>query len=186
MPEILTFNDLRRFGQESLQESRSVMKSRKADGVNFSLLQNTVFVSYSSKDTEYVPAVITLLKNHGGNPYVDLGDERLPTTPSSETARLLKEAIVETRRLVVFVTTNSKDSKWVPWELGLADGAKTPNDIALLPAADSANETTWTEQEYLGLYRRIVWGKLDGHSKQLWMVYNHFRNTAVTLREWLT
>lgn len=186
MPDILTYDELKQFSESALRESMTIMKSSHVQDSMFSQSRGSVFVSYSSKDSEYLPGVAKLLKNHGGDPYVDVGDERLPKKPSSETARLLKDAIVKCRRLVVFVTTHSMESKWVPWELGLADGAKTHTDVALIPAADRAQETSWTEQEYFGLYQRIVWGRLQGYDKELWMVFDHAYNTAIRLHDWLT
>src|SRR3546814_1319071 len=63
------------------------------------------------------------------------------------------------------------------WELGVADGYKGLTKIALFPASDSAQEQAWASWEYLGLYRRIVWGDLQGHQKRVWMVLDEKRNT---------
>lgn len=185
MPEILTFSDLSSFSAKALRESTTITKSMDVRDALFTADASSVFVSYSSKDAQYLPGVVMLLKNSGGSPYVDVGDDRLPKQPSADTARLLKDAIVRCRRLVVFVTTHSMESKWVPWELGLADGAKSSSDIALIPAADRSDESQWTEHEYFGLYQRIVWGHLQGHEKEVWMVFNHVKNSALLLSEWL-
>ena len=80
-------------------------------------------------------------RSHGGVPYIDKGDNRLPKIPSVKTAKVLKEAIKSCRRLIVFITTNSKESKWIPWELGIGDGAKT-NDLGALMAHESKD---WTK-----------------------------------------
>ncbi|AJG12530.1 hypothetical protein RK21_01022 [Pseudomonas plecoglossicida] len=37
----------------------------------------------------------------------------------------------------------------------------------------------------MGLYPRIVWGKLKGYPNELWMVYTEKTNTAETLESWL-
>lgn len=132
-----------------------------------------------------LPAVIAILEGHNGKVYIDRGDSRLPKVTSVETAQVLKDTIKTLPRMVVFVTLNSKDSKWIPWELGLGDGAKTNYDIAIFPSADKAYDTTWLEQEYLGLYRRIVWGKHTDYEKEIWMVYNRKENTATPLGKWL-
>jgi len=129
--------------------------------------------------------VIRLLENHGGSVYTDDGDARLPTIPSNTTAAILKDTIQKLPRFVLYVTTSSKDSKWIPWELGLADAYKMYQNVALLPAAQSEYNQTWAEQEYLGLYMRIVWGKIEGHDKSCWMVYDHINNTAKTLSYWI-
>lgn len=88
--------------------------------------------------------------------------------------------------MVVFVTTNSKDSNWVPWELGLGDGSKSNYEIALFPSVEKSNETEWLEQEYLGLYNRIVFGGLEGYDKDVWMVYNYQKKSATELSKWLS
>lgn len=186
MPSILTYNELKNFNLKIFNESTTLMKAATYDSLNFSQSPKNVFLSYSSKDSEHIPFIIKVLKDHGGIPYIDIGDNRLPKTPSVETALVLKEAIRDCKRLVVFVTTNSKDSKWVPWELGIGDGAKSNYDIAIFPTAENSFESNWFEQEYLGLYRKIVWGSLEGHDKQLWMVYNYKNNTATALSAWLS
>ncbi len=185
MPEILTFSELTAFSVKALRESTIIRKSVDDRDGTFAKDVSSVFVSYSSKDSQYLPGVVMLLRIHGGSPYVDVGDDRLPKKPSTQTAALLKDSIVQCRRLVVFVTTHSMESKWVPWELGLADGAKSNSDVALIPAADRADESQWTDQEYFGLYQRIVKGNLDGYEKPLWMVYDHAKNTAWPLSRWL-
>ena len=130
--------------------------------------------------------MIHILENHGARVYVDRDDNRLPEKPSSETGHILRETIQACRKLVVFVTTNSKDSRWVPWELGYGDGQKTAWHVCLFPSAEHTWETSWAGQEYLGIYDRIVWGKLAGYEDNPWMVLNHHENTAVRLSEWIS
>jgi hypothetical protein len=89
------------------------------------------------------------------------------------------------RKFVLLVTPNSKDSKWIPWELGLGDGANRDANVALFPSAEKSYEQQWSEQEYLGLYQRIVWGKLGEHKDNCWFVLNHRKNTGIRLKEWL-
>lgn len=145
----------------------------------------TVFLAHSSKDKRYLPGVISVLENHGGHVYVDKSDDRLPESTNRETAEILRSTINGCRRFVVFVTPNSKDSRWIPWELGLADGEKGAYPVALFPTANDSHDQTWAEQEYLGLYRRIVWGTMKGWTKKGWMVHDHIQNTATPLRKWL-
>lgn len=182
MPRITTFSDMKSYSTKNFIASRQLFESASSKHS----YKPYTFVSYSSKDSEYLPYVLEVLTNHGAIPYVDKGDDRLPNPPSVKTAKVLKDTIKKSKRMVVFVTTNSKDSKWVPWELGLGDGSKTNNDIALFPSAENSYETTWLEQEYLGLYNRIIFGKLEGgYDKDVWMVYNYQKNTATELSKWL-
>ncbi|RVQ65032.1 hypothetical protein EKN06_14650 [Croceicoccus ponticola] len=57
---------------------------------------------------------------------------------------------------------------------------------ALFPASESSYDKAWASWEYLGLYDRIVWGKLDGYQKEVWMVLDETRNTGGELGKWLT
>ena len=178
MAQFITFNELKDIGAQ-ITEKRAYVH-------NFSQKRDfDTFLSHSSADDELLPAVIKILTNHGANVYVDDGDERLPKDPSPETAKILKNTIRDCRRFVLFVTTNSKDSRWIPWELGLGDGMKSEYSVALFPSAENWYETSWSEQEYLGLYRRIVWGEIEGRGKKEWIVQNHHKNSATPLGAWL-
>ncbi len=180
MPQFATFDDLSRI-KRNLQEAVLLKEA------SHTKTGKTVFLSHSSKDKEHLPAVISILENHGGRVYVDSEDDRLPSTPNSETSEILRGIVKSCRRFVLFVTTNSKDSRWIPWELGLADGEKGQWPVALFPTAEKSYEQKWSETEYLGLYQRIVWGKIKDVTKDDgWIVLNHEKNTAVTLRRWLT
>lgn len=175
-----TFNLLERFTDDlTFQEKASIRVTASAT------TYKDTFLSHSSKDIEYLPGVIKLLSNHGASVYCDIEDERMPKKPTPETARIIKNQIGKSQRLVLFVTTNSKDSKWVPWELGIGDSKLLASNVALLPAANNDYEQSWAQQEYLGLYRHIVWGPMQGEPKPIWMVYDYRTNKATKLREWL-
>ncbi len=182
MPRITTFNDMRNYSTTYANDAKALYENAI---IKSSSYVPYTFVSYSSKDSEYLPYVLKILTNHGAKPYVDKGDDRLPNPPSVKTAEVLKDTIKKSKRMVVFVTTNSKDSKWVPWELGLGDGSKSNNEIALFPSGENSYETKWLEQEYLGLYNRIVFGSLEGYDKEVWMVYDYQTHTATALSKWL-
>lgn len=147
--------------------------------------QGATFLSHSSKDDDLVMGAVLVLENHGASVYLDKIDPELPPYTNKDTAAKLKERIDQTRKFVLLASKNSQESKWVPWELGVADGYKTVRNIALFPAVDQADQTAWTTWEYLGLYDRIVWGKLGGYEKEVWMVLDERINTAVELSEWL-
>lgn len=173
-----TFDDIHRINK-GLNEQTLIAKASEKQF-------KTIFLAHSSKDSELLPAVITILENHGGKVYIDKKDPRLPDKVNTETAEILRDTIRYSNKMVVLVSSNTKDSKWVPWELGLGDGIKYPANVALFPIVDKSYETAWTEQEYLGLYNRIIWGKFKGKEKAEWLVYNHRTNGADRLSEWLT
>ncbi|MFA6053749.1 MAG: hypothetical protein WC769_00095 [Thermodesulfovibrionales bacterium] len=180
MPQFATFNDLSRFNRE-LQKAVILSEASR------SLTGKQVFLSHSSKDNEHLPAVISILQNHGGRVYVDSEDDSLPNTPNRETADILRGSVKICSRSLLFVTTSSKDSNWISWELGLSDCEKGHWPVAPFPTAEKSYEQKWSETEYLGLCQRIVWGKIkDVTANDGWIVWNHTENTAITLRRWLT
>lgn len=68
----------------------------------------------------------------------------------------------------------------------MADGYKGLPKIAVLPAIGSETDESWTEWEYMGLYRKISHGRLEGYDKPLWLVRNTKENTATRLDAWLS
>lgn len=68
--------------------------------------------------------VIGFLENFGAKVYIDKADKELPEKTSAETGVKLKNRIAQCQKFVVLVTANSKNSRWIPWELGFADEKK--------------------------------------------------------------
>jgi hypothetical protein len=112
----------------------------------------TVFLSHSHKDRDLIQPTLAFLRSHGVKIYVDWMDEGMPDVVSGETAKKLKERIQQQKKFVVLVTENSKDSRWVPWELGYADPTKGMNHIASLPVTESVD---FAQNEYLKIYPKI-------------------------------
>ena len=146
----------------------------------------TVFLSHSSKDNDILPGVIRVLEGHGGKVYADIRDPSLSNSNFIETAAHLRSAVRNCNKFVLLVTPRTKDSKWIPWELGLGDGVNKDCNVALFPSAEKYYEQSWSEQEYLGLYQRIIWGDFNGRDKSEWMVLNHIKNIGIELSNWLS
>lgn len=182
MPEYATLDEIRSYGTTMFSEAQASMlkaaRNRAPAG--------STFLSHSTKDVEYLAGTVRLLQEHGASVYIDKKDEALPPYTNKETADILRSRIKESRRFVLLATKVSKESKWIPWELGISDGYKAPERIAIFPGVDSATDTKWTEREYLGLYNRIVFGGLKGYRDNVWMVWNKDKNTATELRKWLS
>lgn len=176
-----TSDDLRRFGAE-LDDTRRrvIVETAKARSPRFA-----TFLSHSSKDADLLPGVVLILENHGATVYLDKKDDSLPPYTSRETASALRSRVSDSSKFVLLASENSKDSRWVPWELGLADGYKRPDNVAVFPSVDKWYDFTWTEHEYLGVYDRIVWGDHVDYKDKIWMVLNQEHNTATELRRWL-
>lgn len=178
MRAFITFDELRNIG-EKVDRRAILKKAAEIQGKN-------TFLSHSSDDHDLVPGAIRILENHGARVYVDERDPELPQNNFTATADRLRTAIQSCGKFVLFVTPRTKDSSWIPWELGLGDGVNSMSSVALFPSAEQLYEQTWSEQEYLGLYQRIIWGNFKGQEKNEWIVLNHLKNTGIRLDEWIS
>jgi len=172
-----TYSDLRRLSAEV--DGRVLLEKAASKAET-----KTVFLSHSSKDNDLLPGVISVLEANGGRVYADVGDPELPKSDFTEVADRLRSAVRLCARFVLLVTPRTKDSVWIPWELGLGDGVHGDPHVALFPSAESSTEKEWSEREFLGLYQRIIWGNFEGKQPE-WLVFNHLTNTAMPLRAWL-
>lgn len=180
--QFVTRAELRSFAaSKTASEQASIRKSAASQ-----TLVGSTFLSHSSKDEDLVMGATIVLENHGARVYTDEVDPEMPPYTSEETARLLKSRINQTERFVLLTSQNSKESRWVPWELGIADGYKGLYPIALFPSSDNANDMSWASWEYLGLYQQILWGQINGREGKEWIVLNREKFTAITLRDWLS
>ncbi len=145
-----------------------------------------VFLAHSSSDKEdALPDAIGFLMKQGAKVYIDKDDKELPQKTSAETGAKLKRRIEQCPKFIVLVTAKSKDSRWIPWELGIADEKKKLANVALLPDVGNQANADWPEQEYLGLYPRIVFGPHVSYHDPIWMVFDHHANTGTELGQWL-
>lgn len=149
-----------------------------------SYYKENTFLSYTFQDRKHAPAIIDILSNHGANVCTAKRDSKQIAAPNKDTVWEIRYALERCRKFVYFVTPGSKDHQWAPWELGYMDGKIGHANIAIFAASDSGHEMTWTEQGYLGLYQRIIWGSF-ADSLPEWLVYNHHDHTAMTLKEWI-
>ena len=172
---ILTFNEIKNYEKQILLSESSERFLKRYESSEY----KNVFLSHSSEDIDKIPGIIKFLEQFGASVYIDKIDKELPKITNRETAEILKNRIITISKFIVFVTPNSKESKWIPWELGLADGMKDTKNIAILPAAQYESETQWTEMEYLGIYPKIM--NYNGN----WVVYYPYNNEVIYLRNWL-
>lgn len=141
--------------------------------------RSSVFLSHSHADRDLVEATRNFLAAAGVLVYVDWLDPQMPEVTSPVTAKSLQRKIAENAKFVLLATSKSLASRWVPWELGYADGIKEPNVIAVLPVVERIDEKP---SEYLGIYNRIeVIGTTGGGFVYRPGETNPFR----TLADWL-
>lgn len=130
-------------------------------------LKKTIFLSHSHQDADIVNDVIAFLLSMGQTVYVDWLDPTMPKVTSGETAERIKNRILQCERFMVLLTERSKESKWVPWELGFADGKKPIENIAILPIKrlSATNDSTFKGLEYMELYPIISMGNVGARKE---------------------
>ena len=136
----------------------------------------TIFLSHSHKDRELVQPAVAFLRSHGVKIYVDWLDAGMPDVVSGETAKLIKTRIKQHKKFLLMVTENSKDSRWVPWELGYADPVKGMDHIASFPVVDHYD---FAQNEYMKIYPKIQ------YVNRIWWVWLDDPTKLVQLEMWL-
>ena len=148
-----------------------------------SLASKNLFLSHSHRDIAHLGAALGLLEGYGASVYVDVRDA-IGGDPN-QVAERLRKAVVSCRRLVALVTEATSTSRWIPWEMGLADGAAGSTQIALLPLRATGADALWAQQEYFDLYGRIEYVTLSGESAPCWAVRDPTDKKFWTLDQWM-
>lgn len=160
-----------------LNENRQIFeKSQKYD----------LFISHSYMDKSLVLSLVELFNKAGYSVYVDwIIDSALDRNKvDQKTAELLRTRMDECKGLAYIATSNIVSSRWCPWELGYADGAKNGR-CAILPILKS-NNNTYKGQEYLGLYPYIDCTKSSKQSNYNFWVNDPVESNKFTpLKNWL-
>jgi hypothetical protein len=116
--------------------------------------QVKIFLSHSHKDRDFVEGLINALAYFSEiSIYVDWQDTTMPRVTNRETAQRIKKRIGEMDCFLVLATKNAMESKWVPWEIGIADTTLAIERIAIIPVADPYGN--FYGNEYLQLYQTI-------------------------------
>lgn len=149
--------------------------------------KTTVFLSHSHQDRDIIASVMAFLLDAGIYVYVDWLDPEMPKITSGVTASKLKDKIDECHRFIVLLTENSKDSRWVPWELGIADVKKTNENIGILPVKrySYTRDSEFDGIEFMQLYRRIVFGNIIATGEPSPVILEPNADRGDILQTWL-
>lgn len=151
--------------------------------INLSISSSVkVFLSYRRKDFGYIKPIIGLLNAQGVSIYIDYLDDSLPATPDHTTASTLRERLKKCKKFILLATPNSKDSVWMPWELGMGDGFIGHEHTLVLPLLTSENY--WDEREYYKVYGYIKEGESTDKTRKDWAVF-YPNGNALWLKDWL-
>lgn len=115
----------------------------------------SIFLSHSHDDLEkgILDKAIVFLRTLGIRIYIDSQDTTLSPFTNAETARKIKQAVIDSNKFILLGSEKALKSKWCHWELGFGDAKKYPDKIALFPIAEDS--VAWTGAEYLRIYPRI-------------------------------
>lgn len=148
----ITEGELRWYAQRGSLAKSYRLKETKA------LASFSVFLSHSHKDRALIEGFLALIaENMQVSFYVDWQDKDMPRVTDKETASRLKTKIRENDYFMVLATSNAMASRWVPWEIGLADTIKGDSNVVIIPVADK--EGNFKGNEYLQLYKRLAKGE---------------------------
>lgn len=149
-----------------------------------SAIHYDLFISHSFKDKDLVTGLYHLFYKANYKVYIDWIDDitldRTNVTPN--TASIIKSRIMNSNGISYIATSNSTSSKWCPWELGVADGAK--GKVCILPVMEASS---FNGQEYLGLYPYLDYEKIEGKDEyEFWVCDQKNKKIYVSLRKWLS
>ncbi len=139
-----------------------------------------IFLSHSSEDAIYVRGLRDLLTDAGFKVYVDwIIDPQLSRNDvSSSTASILRRRMNSCRCLLYAISSSSRRSVWMPWELGYMDSAKNSR-VALVPIVENSESIKdFTGVEYLGLYPFV-----DASALNFWVQYT--TGSFTSLERWI-
>lgn len=172
---IATFDDVRRQARYDSDDRAKLAKSM--GGKN-------LFLSHSLSDLQHAKYAVDVLEQNGARVYIDVADAAIASSTSRDVAARLRTAIRECRRLVVLVTENTRTSRWIPWEMGIADAISGGERVALLPLKATASASDlWAQQEYFDLYARVECLHTDGG--RMWIVRPPDGSGPYLLSHWI-
>lgn len=152
----------------------------------------TVFLSHKHDELNELKDFIGfLVKEYNVKVYIDSRDPSLPRITSGETAKNIKNRIKKCDRYILLATNDAVDSKWCNWELGIGDGAKYPDKIAILPIKPiCSSDNAYKGNEYMKIYPFIVsYNGTEKYSNGQPIAKGYYvmtGNTITPLRKWLS
>lgn len=176
------------YSLNQIQRESKISNVRQRNLERKSLSQKrTVFLSHSHQDNDIVLSIIEFLLRENTYVYVDWLDPTMPKVTSAETATKIKERIIQCDRFIVLLSENSKESRWVPWELGFADAKKDNSKISIFPIKRnlSTSDSNFDGLEYMELYQTIKIGISNDTGENTPIVIEPGATKGYTLYQWL-
>lgn len=163
---------------DSLTQRSMLLKAQK------SVATTSVFLSHSHKDMELVTGLLNAITGTTGiSLFVDWQSSSMPKVTGKDTASQIKKSIAELDLFIVLATQNAMSSRWVPWELGIADTLKGYDRIAIVPMVDPFGN--FSGNEYCQLYRRLDVGVLSEPTREILAVFEPNQQSGIFAESWL-
>lgn len=168
---------------EYIRDREMWNRAAKLDALGESIKgKKILFLSHSHYDKDIVLSARTLFERYRAEVYIDwLDDPNLPETTNTETAQIIKDRINLCYKFVMLASVKALNSKWVPWELGIADSKKGLSNVAIIPLVE--NSEKWPENEYVGLYSTIQKKNIGPFID--YIVVSPDKSTQTYLGDWL-
>ena len=150
---------------------------QKQEGIE----SHDIFLSHAYEDKELVLGAALAVEDLGHTVYLDWRDD--PQLDRSKvtaaTAERLRARMRVSKSLFFATTAQATNSKWMPWELGFMDGARSR--VAIFPVSTKVGTNDYTGQEYLGIYPYVAEDPDKDGVKRLWIqrsakIYTTFSN----------
>lgn len=163
---LFTKADIARVRIKGAAINESATESLKKQAAAFSEAKTyDIFLSHSFSDATEIRKIKQLLEDYGYEVYVDwIEDPHLDRSKvTKQTAQRIRTRMCCCRSLFFATSSNSSNSKWMPWELGFSDAFS--GKVAIMPILDNpAYHDRYDGQEYLGLYPYV-----SGDNQGLWI-----------------
>ncbi|CDT01022.1 putative toll-Interleukin receptor [Sphingobacterium sp. PM2-P1-29] len=147
--------------------------------------QFDIFLSHSYVDKDLIMALYTDLTERGFRVYVDwlIDPDLNRSVVTKDTAEVIRTRLNNSKSLVIAVSENSSINKWIPWELGYADGHC--GKCCILPMMEEQHsKKDFHGSEYLKLYPQIKKQISLGGGDTLYVEENQNKKTfRIYLRE---
>lgn len=95
-----------------------------------------ILLDVAEGDGDLLRPALNFIANQGTPVYVDFRDDRLPRGAEGEMAQWMRRGVRLDDRFVLVTTQGGLGSRWVPWQLALAEGALGLENVAVLTVED--------------------------------------------------
>ena len=138
-----------------------------------------VFISHKSEDKYVAEYVGNLLKNAGVDIYLDSNDIGLQQATREQNASKIvshiEKALTTSTNILVLITEKTKESWWVPYEIGYAKKGKKDIASLLLKNVNDFPDYLEIEKKLRGLE------DLKNYSQKLVTVSSYYENASANI-----